>query len=187
MPVDWAETAKIIGALVGAVTGTTALGWRLYDEFGNYIHMSIKVEQSEGILSAMSAVENKGNRPKPIDYSFLLIGPHNEDPMETGRALAKHLSFEDLSIESTNDLRHLEVSEPKYMDGGRALIPLEFYYSENVDIADEQLTYRVILDASQFEVGSAYSVRFYIFNDQRLHRSTHDAFVRLEKKGTPAT
>jgi hypothetical protein len=179
--VDWAETAKVIGAIAGVI----ALGWKVYDEFGNYIHISIEVEQSEGAVSALSTVENKGNRPKKINYAFLLIGPHDESPIETGRKLCERLSLASgLPIKYTNHLRHLIANEPTYADGGRALIPLPFFYSENVDIADERLNYRVVLDASQFKAGAAYSVRFYIFNDKRLHRSTHDAFVRLERKQT---
>jgi hypothetical protein len=174
MSIDWVEAAKVLGAVAGA----TAFGWKVYDEFGNYIHISLKVEQSQGTLSALATVENKGNRPKRIAYSFLLIGPYGESPVETGRKIADGISFESgFVIKYTNHLRNLAVGEPRYAADGRAIVPLPFFYSEQTNIADEELSYRAIFDRAHFTLGSAYSVRFYIFGKWRLHRSTHDGFV----------
>jgi Na+/citrate or Na+/malate symporter len=174
MSTDWVEAAKVLGAIAGAA----AFAWKVYDEFGNYVHISLKVEQSGGTLSALTTVENKGNRPKSIDYSFLLIGPYAESPVETGRKIANSISFgSGFVIKYSNHLKNLTVGEPKYSENGRAIIPLPFFYSEQADIGDEELSYRAILDTTQFTAGDVYSVRFFIFGKRRLHRSTHDAFV----------
>ncbi len=85
-------------------------------------------------------------------------------------------------------------------NGGRILIPLDFFYSENVKIGDEQLTYSVPVQCNSFIVDTPYSIRLFVWNKCRLerfitnnrcpnfvssfmrdkcrlHRSTHDCFV----------
>jgi hypothetical protein len=53
--------------------------------------------------------------------------------------------------------------------------PLPFYYEENVDVADEALSYEHVIDCEEFPVGT-YGVRFYIEGRPRLHRLVHAAF-----------
>ena len=61
--------------------------------------------------------------------------------------------------------------------GGRSLMPIPFYYIENIDIADETLTYRVPINIENFVPSTPYAVRFYLFAANRLHRSTQDTFL----------
>jgi len=79
-------------------------------------------------------------------------------------------------INSTNDFEKLNSEKTIYLDRQIAFIPLEFYYSENIDIADEELTYRCFLDKEKLEKGQ-YSVRFYLFGQKRYHRSTQDLLI----------
>jgi hypothetical protein len=164
--------------ILGAVAGFAALIWRVIDEFGAYLRISVKVEAPKaGWTTVLTTVENKGNRPKNISYSLLLIGPEAESPLDSARVLAAALQYTG-PLQLTNHFEGLRVPAPIYTEG-RALIPLPFYYSENVDIGDEALTYRAAVDARKLTAGIPYAVRFFVFGKRRLHRSTHDAFVNI--------
>jgi hypothetical protein len=162
--------------LLGGAAGIAALIWRVVDEFGAYLRISVKVETPKGgWASAQTTVENKGNRAKNLSYAFLLIGPEEESPIESAKVLAVPLDYKG-PLEFTDQFVLLHASAPTYAEG-RALIPLPFYYSENVDIADETLSYRAPVDARMLRDGIPYAVRFFVFGKRRLHRSTHDSFI----------
>jgi hypothetical protein len=75
---------------------------------------------------------------KRIYYALLLVGPEAENPIETAQVIADAIG-NDLDINYTNDLEKSRVDEPKY-EKGRALIPVSFYYLENLAVSDETLT-----------------------------------------------
>ena len=166
-------------AILGAITGTAALVWRIIDEVGSFLRISLKVEApKDGWTTALTTVENKGNRPKKISYAILLIGPKSECPIDTARSLASKVGHS-RPLQFTQDLEHFVVSAP-VVAGDRALIPLPFYYIENVDIADEMATYRAPVNVENFTPVTPYAVRFFVFAARRLHRSTQDTFI-IEK------
>jgi hypothetical protein len=182
MQMDY-ETIKVILAVLGAITGTVALVWRIIDEFGSFLRISLKVEPpKDGWTTALTAIENKGNRPKRISYATLLIGPESESPIETARILAREASYSK-PLNHTNDFEFFVVSKP-VVSGDRMLIPLPFYYSENVDFVDETVTYRVPVSIETFAPATPYAVRFYVFAAPRLLRSTQDTFIGCEKPAT---
>ena len=82
-------------AVLGAITGSVALGWRIIDEIGAFLRISLKVEPpKDGWTTALTAVENKGYRRKRISYAFVLISPefrrsnrNRTNPREQGGAL----------------------------------------------------------------------------------------------------
>ena len=165
------EWIKILGGAAGVV----ALIWRFMDEFGSYLRISIKVEPvSPEWATALTSVENNGNRPKNLSYAFLLVSPESETLKDSAEIIAAEIGFKG-RLKSTNDFKFLRAPKPIYA-GGCALIPLTFYYLENVDIADEALTYRALIDLRQLREGIPYAVRFFVFGKWRLHRSTHDLF-----------
>lgn len=172
---EFYEWMKILGALAGFA----AFMWRLLDEAISYLRISVKADgPSEGWASALTSVENKSSRPKKLKYTFLLVGPEEECPLETAQYLLKCMDST-IALHCTNDLLMMRACAPVYSEG-RALIPLPFYYSENVGIGDETLTYRAVIDASRLLGGKPYSVRFFLFEDGRLHRTTHDSFVNAK-------
>ena len=173
------DVLKIMGSIVGALAGTIALLWRLYDEIiRSFLGISIEVsEPANGWITVLTTVENKSLRPKPVNFAMLLVGPEKESPVQTANVLMAALK-PSWRAKYTNDLEQLkELLREAIIAPNRAAIPLDFYYSENVDIADETLTYRASVPLSTFECNSPISVRFYLFASNRLHRSTHDAFV----------
>jgi len=170
-----AEWLKTLGAIAGAV----ALVWRFIDEFGSHLRIAVTVETdsaADGWLTVLTTVDNKGNRPKGIEYAMVLVGPESENPVETARILARAVGYAE-PLGYTNDFVGFRVIDPVIQED-RALIQLPFYYQENVDIADETLTYRAALPAGGFRRRMPYGVRFFLFpTGRRLHRSTEDSFV----------
>jgi hypothetical protein len=154
----------------GSIAGIAALLWRILDEFGTYLHIAVSNTPAEGNTIAITSVENKGNRGKRIDNAFLLIGPENESPIDTANAIGIAQK-----IQTTNELEMLKAHSPKY-ESERAVIPLPFYYSENLKIGDETLTYAAPILHSPLRPGTAYAIRFFIFAKGRLHRSTESTF-----------
>jgi hypothetical protein len=176
--------------VLGGVAGIVALVWRFVDEFGTWLRISVNVTSpTDGWMSVLTSVDNNSNRPKPIEFACLLVSPECENPVAAAAELARALGSS-TDIKYTNDIEKLkpdlkgrENSAPIF-DNGRVLLPLPFYYSENVGIGDETLTYRVQLDSSRLLPATCYAVRFFIFVRGRLHRSTHDSFFN---KAVPPT
>jgi hypothetical protein len=173
------ETIKVMLAILGAVTGTVALVWRVIDEFGSFLRISLKVESpKDGWTTALTGIDNQGNRAKRIKYAILLIGPESESPIETARILAAKADYKG-RLEYTNDLEYFVVREPVVVEN-RVLIPLPFYHSENVDFVDETVNYRAPVSIEAFFPSTPYAVRFFVFAAPRLHRLTQDTFI-IEK------
>jgi len=167
------EAIKLIGGILGII----AFFWKIADEFFSYLHIAVKAEKdNQGIVTALATVENKSRRRKNIAYALILIGPEDESPVETAGMLATKIGT-GIQIKYTNDIEHLRTDKPVYLDDGRAFIPLPFFYSEQVDIGDEVLTYRCLIDTTRIPKETPYSIRFFVFGKGRLHRSTQDMFV----------
>lgn len=122
---------------------------------------------------------------KEIDAAFLLVGPEFEDPEETALMLKKAYpqigDFQSLNemvsrIAKTvcNDKERARFGV--FDDCGRAIVPLTYYYWENVDVGDERLTCSCTIEQSKFPPG-AYAVRFYVEpKGDRLFRSVQTVF-----------
>lgn len=169
--------------VAGGAAAIILLFWRILDEFGSYLRISLKVDVSENSITALTTVENKGYRSKDLSYAFLLISPEIESPVDTANAILKANGYNYRPVDTNGFefFRQLNIFNPLY-DNDRVLIPLSYYYSENIRISDEMLTYRALIDRTHLQNGAPYSVRFYIFGKNifglnRLPRSVHDCFV----------
>ena len=165
-----------VAAIVAVVISLVALSWRVGDYFKAYLHVHLDVEfDVRGFLTAKTTVENRGLSRKKISNALLLVGPERERPLVTMKALG-------CQVASTNDIAAFQLSNTVSGPEGRCIIPLDFYYSENVDIADESISYRVPIDTTKIPVDVPYSARFFIVGPRRLHRSTHDCFSLRRKR-----
>jgi hypothetical protein len=161
---------------IGSIAGIVALVWRAWDEFGSHLRITVAAEnQNGGWVTVLTTVDNKSNRAKDIAYAILLIGPESESPLTTARVLARACGYQG-RLMFTNDLKDFLCKE-RVVHCDRALIPLTFYYSENIRIGDETLTYRVPIPVGDLQRGCAYAVRFFLFPERRLHRSTEDTVI----------
>jgi len=164
---------------MGGLAGIAALLWRAYDEFGSYLRISIKVEgPKSGWVTVLSTVENKSTRRKNLMWAFLLIGPENESPVDTANILLRKQGSP-VSVSHTNDLFGVMKSIGDFVvrHDSRILIPLPFFYSENIAVGDETLNYKSPIYVGDFTGSSPFSVRLFVAGHGRLHRSTHDCFI----------
>ena len=160
----------LVPATIGAVSGLSALAWRVIDYIVSYLYIELHVDLRDGnFLTAMTVVENRKSGKRGLDRAALLVGPESEDPRDTMQQMG-------ICVKSANCI--VEYSkEAKCGPGGRCLIPLPFYYSENIAIADEKVSYRMPIETQNIERGVPYSVRFFVRRPRRLHRTTHDCFL----------
>jgi hypothetical protein len=158
--------------LGGGIAGVIALLWRVLETIGAYIQIRLEVQRDDGStrIKIETAIENKLYFGKKLEAAFLLIGPEVEEPGQIARALGKlYPPIADLS--SMNEMvskigrticrDNNRAPSGIFDDGGRAIVPLTYYYLENISVGDEQLTYSCTIDQSKFPPG-VYSVRFYV-------------------------
>jgi hypothetical protein len=169
------ETIKLIGGLAGL----TALGFKIFEEMNGYLKIKIEANNENDRCYVRTEIENtsKWSR-KNIDNAFIIVSPGNGDLIESGQLIAQCLGIK-ARIENTNDFGKLISSQSIYYKEQYAFIPLDFYYSENIAIGDEKLTYCCSIDNTQLQVG-CYSVRFYIYQKNRYHRSTQDLMMIMQ-------
>jgi hypothetical protein len=163
----------------GAVLGIVAFFWKVIDTYKSYLHISInikEVNQSYALIKLQ--VDNRYLKPKTIDNAILLIGPEPELPVETYNKIAGEVNL-GKTVKNTNEIAEHCLSSPIYIKN-RAIIPLPFFYSENLRIADENPTYTVSIDLHHFEKNKTYSVRFFILGENRLHRTSQDCFLLID-------
>lgn len=137
------------------------------DRRTSYLHIEVSTDLGPGdFVTVTTVVENRSMMKKKLDNAFLLIGPEREDPRETMYKIT------DRYFCSTNEIVEHNISNTPSESNERFLIPVDFYYSENVRIADEKMSYRVPIDVRNMKKGIPYSVRFFIGTPGRYHRST---------------
>lgn len=164
-------------AVGGGSLGIITFLWRVWDEFGSYLSLGIEIRtEVPGYAVAVVKVENSGLRRKRVSAAFLLVGPFDENPVQTYNKIAASAGL--AVARSTNDIMRANVPDPLVIDEGmRQLIPLTFFTSENVAVGDEKLTCSVPIELKAAHYKSPYSVRLLIGVDARwiprLHRSVH--------------
>jgi hypothetical protein len=169
------ELLKIIGGFAGIL----ALSWKIIEELKVFLRIKIEAEKNGDDYSVLTEIENTSRFfNKKIKNAFLIICKEEADLIEVGNSIAKHLNI-DIKIDCTNVLNLLQPEKPIYLNNEISIIPLDFYYSENIRIGDEKLTYRCSINNENFESGN-YSVRLFIYGEKRFHRSTQD-LIHIDK------
>jgi hypothetical protein len=163
--------------LVGSVAGGITLVWRFYDVWRAYLHIEMTIDSIEGgKVKLRTEVHNTNTLPRKLDAAFLIVGPAAECPDRPATLLLKR-SFSDLS-EMVGEVSKYVRNNPYHPLGdnlGHAIIPLPYYYIEQVDVADERLSFERIIDCARFPPNQ-YDARFYIEGARQLHRVVHAAF-----------
>jgi hypothetical protein len=159
---------------IGSLAGIAALMWRLFDEYRAFLRLAVSTEPAPPKwMMITTEIDNRGLRAKRITAALVLVGPENESPIDTVNSLLEHADRS--TVGSTNDF--VTIAE-NIVHADRAVLMIPFYYSENVHIADETLSYTLPLNVEALPIGEPYAVRFLIFGEHRLHRSTQSCFVR---------
>ena len=166
------ETVK----LVGGFAGLTTLGVKIIEELSGFLKIKVQVNQINN-CSVLTEIENTGKLfSKKIKNAFLIISPEHSDLIETGQIIANELGLQ-IIIDRTNKFENFQSTQPIYFNNNTiAFIPLPYYYSENIAIGDEVLTYSCSIENTRLMVGN-YSVRFFICGENRYHRSTQTLLI----------
>ncbi|MEN8722122.1 MAG: hypothetical protein ABF335_04465 [Alphaproteobacteria bacterium] len=168
---DVTEGLKIAGAALGVI----AFIWRVRDEVSTFLQIDVKASvDGEGNASVLTTVENKSSFRKYLKNAVLLVGPEAESPIDTFNQIATEYGYG--PVGSTNEIAEVDLNS-KLSTNDRVIIPLDFYYSENLAIGDECLTFRAIIPKAKLGSGKSYAVRFFLNPKRGYHRSTHDAFT----------
>src|SRR5690606_28068169 len=125
--------------------------------------------------SIKTQVVNKSGEDKEIDYAFLLITKQEANIIQNVQSIVQ-----DLNISSTNDFNLIRnhISEPLFINNSIGIVPLKFYFSENIAIGNENPCYTYSFDNNKIKLHKGiYSVRFFIYPKEGYHRSTVGSLI----------
>jgi len=171
------KTLLDVLAVGGGTLGIITFLWRVWDEFGSYLFLGIEIRTDvPGYAVVVAKVENSGRRKKSLSAAFLLMGPFDDNPVQTYNKIATSAGLAEACY--TNDILRSNASRAIAIDKGmRQLIPLPFFTSENVRVGDEKLACSVPIKLEAAHYTGPYSVRLLVGADKtwitRLHRSAH--------------
>jgi hypothetical protein len=175
------KTLLNVLAVGGGTLGIITFLWRVWDEFGSYLLLGIEIKTDvPGYAVAVARVENSGRRKKSLSAAFLLMGPFDEEPVQTYNKIAASAGLAEARY--TNDILRSNASRALVIDKGmRQLIPLPFFTKENVSVGDEKLACSVPIKLEPVHYAGPHSVRLLVGADAgwipRLHRSVHDIIL----------
>ncbi len=145
----------------------------------DYLDLSVVAENVESFYNIKTKVINKSGENKDIDFSFLLITQQSEDIIEQANQIA---NFKELNrvFDCSNDFNEFKsfIEEPIFINKRIGLVPLDFYFSENIAIGNENPAYTYSFDNTKIKLDKGiYSVRFFIYPKVGYHRSTVDSLI----------
>lgn len=182
---SWTEKVSF-GSVFGGVSAVFSglafaavfytLQYALRRELASYLRIDLSVRSLDSQTAfAKVCIENQSDQPKALENAILFITPEAEALGDSWEALQQaYPEVPDIIV--TNDIAAFKAMMPLYAAGGRALVPLPFFYEENVRISDESISYTALIDTTGMTPGVVYSARLFVSGENRLHRTTHDAF-----------
>jgi len=144
-----------------------------------FLDMKVQTKQNPPFYSIKTKVSNSIGVPKRIRFAFLLISRQNDSIINVVNNVCINQNIQ-LYFQRSNDFYQLKefVNQELFIDNNIGLIPLRFYFSENVQISNESpgFTYTFNNIISQLNP-DIYSVRFFIYRENGFHRSTSDTLI----------
>lgn len=142
----------------------------------DFLDLEISVQSINDYVEIKTQVFNKSGENKEIDFAFLIISEQDSNFLKTINTLTNN----QFDLTYTNDLVNIKeyVDKNGIYSNDIEIIPLSFYYNENVRIGNESPAYTHIFNPDRFTKNKLYSVRFFIFpeNNNHYHRSSCGAF-----------
>ncbi len=169
LPSTFLDWVALIGGILGIVAFVITLK-HIWEWIAGYVAVSLRIAKNEGRVVVETSVENTSVWRREIDWAFLIVSPRGKNFLESLKSQTMK------ELEKTNHLINLKTDE-KISNNGVDLIPLTFFYREQVRVADEKITYTEILENPGTGI---YDVRFFVFPKSvryGLHRCTHGAFI----------
>jgi hypothetical protein len=170
-------TSEAIAAYLAFGISLVLLVWRLVDERTSYVRLRVQVEARRDHALVRTSIANETVRPKKLRKVFLLAGPEGEDPIDTFNAVVTQSTEQGVACCA----KHFELFDlpGRLTDGSlrRVLVPLDYYFEENDNIGNEELSCETPIDWSLLKPGRRYGIRFYVFGHRpwraSLHRKIH--------------
>jgi hypothetical protein len=161
---------KDIIGVIGGVLGAVAFFWKIGDALIAYLHIDLKLEKVSSAdgssdMTALATIENKGSIAKPLHYAALLIGPEGEDFETMAKSIVKE-AYPDTkdSLNYLNTMFQQRAEKPIFTrDKHRALIPLPFFFRDQIQIGNEVIKYRCPINENEFDGQNSYTVIFFVF------------------------
>jgi hypothetical protein len=168
-------------AVVALALSVVTLVWRIRDERASYLQIGLAMATPPGGRFAVArlTITNESVRIKKLSAAFLLVGPVDEDPIDTfNAALAGSAGSACCAI----DFERLVPDEVAVdASGTRRVVPLSYFTEENDNVGDEELAYSFPIDLAEFPPATTLSIRFYVYGCRRgrqnYHRKVHDVLV----------
>jgi hypothetical protein len=178
---DWLAA---LGGIIAAVAAVIAIVLSVRTaqrqrelEQKSYLVLGLELgEPQNGKLIARTSVENRSREVKKLSTVFLLACPYDEAPVDAfNTVLQAH------EVPPVTDISQFGAAtrglDPRCSHGDRSYARLDYYTLENSEVGDELLTYDAVLDISALRPDHVYSVRLFLYGEQRLHRVVHRAVV----------
>jgi hypothetical protein len=150
----------------------------------DYLDLKMRINSSENVFSIKTQVINKSGEEKLIDFAFLVVSDQNRDFGDELMNIVRDNNWP-IEIEFTNDLIKLKyyIQEAFHYNNSVLIIPLSFFYKENIGIGNESPSYTYSFDNGAVHLNAGiYSVRFFVFPKQNskehvYHRCTVESLI----------
>lgn len=154
-------------------------GFYKYNQIkSEYLDLLVETKSENNIHSIKTQVFNKSGVKKSIEYAFILITRQEVNILD---AISNFINTHnwDIDINCTDNFKCLRNRiEIPTLDNNMYIIPLRFYYSENIQIGNESPSYTYSFNNNDLNLECGiYSVRFFIYPKSGLHRSTVDSLI----------
>lgn len=149
----------------------------IYEASIGNLRIDIDVKEERDSILLETSVINENTFGKEIDYAIVFIAKYGFNNCELNRLINLNIEESKGNIEncSLSGLKMI-TNQALYKDS-IALIPIPFYYNEQTNIGNENISYTVKVDKENLVKGT-YTARFYIFykNWVEWNRVTQDIF-----------
>ena len=152
----------------------------------SYLDMKIHIESILPYVSIKTKVVNLVGEPKKITFAFLVISRQEDRILDVvnNYCISQNIP---LNFDKTNDFYKLKdfVRNANFIND-IGIIPLPFYYSENVHIGNESPGYTYTFNNQFTQLNpNIYSIRFFICRKTGYPRSTVGSLIINELHTSP--
>lgn len=179
--VDITTTNSTLGQLlISTVAASIALllaGQKFWEWYAAYVVCSLEVSSLDDRPVAELTLKNSSVFRRKVRWACLVVSPHGSNFLDL---LRKHLRCNN-DLSSTNDVVKLETKCTSDLQcavrHGIVVVPLPFFYSEQLGIRDETITCSVPLNDDLPQ--GLYDVRFFVYPEESsiprfgFHRCVH--------------
>jgi hypothetical protein len=184
---DWCPEFKSViiqyATLILTGFGLVAFWYEYTKNKNDFLDTSIDVENKITFYKIKTQVFNKSGLRKDVSYALLFISKQCIPPVTAMNQTLNKIQVP-IQFKHTNDFEQLkeQIDCPTHTTN-TYVIPLPFYYDENVRIGNESPAYTFSFNNTDGVAGAniledgIYTARFFIYCKGKLHRTTADTLI----------